>query len=200
MPTDLSIHPLAADRWADFELLFGPKGARDNCWCMYWRLTGSAFARNGNAGNRAAMQDLVREGKPLGLLAYAEGRPVGWIAVAPRAATPRLRRSPLLKPVDDVDVGDADVWAITCLFVHRDWRGRHLMRKLIDAAVDHARQAGAAAVEAFPDWKGGRPPGSGWEQPYMGSLAAYRDAGFVEVARRKPHRPILRRTFDAAAC
>ena len=192
MPTDLSIHPLTADRWADFEVLFGPKGARDNCWCMYWRLTGSAFTRNGNAGNRAAMQAAVRMGSPPGLLAYAEGRAVGWIAIAPRSDTPRLTRSPLLKPVDH-----ADVWAITCLFVHRDWRGRHLMRTLIDAAVRHAQRAGAGAVEAFPDWKGGRPPGSGWEQPYMGSLAAYRDAGFLEVARRKPHRPILRRTFDA---
>ncbi len=191
MPTDVAIHPLTAGRWADFEALFGPKGARDSCWCMYWRLTGSAFARNGNAGNRSAMRALADTGPAPGLLAYVERQAVGWIALAPRADTPRLTRSPVLKPVDDLDV-----WAITCLFVHRDWRGRHLMRRLIDAAIDHARRQGAAAVEAFPDWKGGKPPGTGWEQPYMGSMAAYRDAGFVEVARRKPHRPILRLTFD----
>ena len=109
MPIDAAIHPLTADRWADFEALFGPKGARDNCWCMYWRLTGSAFARNGNAGNRTAMRALAEAGPPPGLLAYAEDRAVGWIAVAPRPATPRLARSPLLKPVDDLDVARVEV-------------------------------------------------------------------------------------------
>ena len=194
MPTDIAVRPLTAERWDAFAALFGPKGARDNCWCMYWRLTGSAFARNGNAGNRAAMHALATQGPPPGLLAYAGDEAVGWIAVAPRTATLRLARSPLLKPVEDGTDADA-VWAITCLFVRRDWRGRGLMHRLIDAAVAFAKDQGAAAVEAFPDWSGGRPPGTGWEQPYMGSLAAYRDAGFIEVARRKPHRPVLRRSF-----
>ena len=85
MPTDAAIHPLTADRWADFEALFGPTGARDNCWCMFWRLTGSAFARNGNAGNRAAMRSLANTDPPPGLLAYAEDRAVGWIGRRRRA-------------------------------------------------------------------------------------------------------------------
>lgn len=35
---NLEFHPLTQDRWADFEELFGERGACGGCWCMYWNL------------------------------------------------------------------------------------------------------------------------------------------------------------------
>ncbi|MBM4430292.1 MAG: GNAT family N-acetyltransferase, partial [Chloroflexi bacterium] len=36
-------HRLTPERWADFEELFGPRGAAGGCWCMWWRLTQREF-------------------------------------------------------------------------------------------------------------------------------------------------------------
>jgi hypothetical protein len=38
----LKIRPLTPDLWPALEDLFGPKGACNNCWCMYWRI-GAAY-------------------------------------------------------------------------------------------------------------------------------------------------------------
>jgi hypothetical protein len=37
------IKPLTIEIWDEFVRLFGEKGACGNCWCMYYRLTNSAF-------------------------------------------------------------------------------------------------------------------------------------------------------------
>ena len=42
----LSFRPLTPDLWADFERLFGPRGACGGCWCMFWKLRGKAFEEN----------------------------------------------------------------------------------------------------------------------------------------------------------
>ena len=62
------------------------------------------------------------------------------------------------------------------------------MRPLIRGAVAHAVSQGAATIEAYPV-DSGKP--SSWDL-FLGSTAAFREAGFVEVARRLPRRPILR--------
>ena len=36
-------HRLTPERWADFEELFGERGAAGGCWCMWWRLTWREF-------------------------------------------------------------------------------------------------------------------------------------------------------------
>ena len=116
---DLSFHPLTQKLWRDFELLFGKNGACGGCWCMYWKLRGKDFSEN--TGNTARqMQKAVVDSKVVpGLLAYSEGYPIGWIAVEPRCAYPKLAHSRILKPVDD-----QEVWSITCFFVEKKyiWR------------------------------------------------------------------------------
>ena len=64
------------------------------------------------------------------------------------------------------------------------------MRPLIGAALDLARERGARLVEAYPldPPQDARPSGA-----FTGIARAFRDQGFVEVARRSTIRPILRR-------
>src|SRR6476646_2856850 len=85
-------HALTPDRWAELVALFGPRGACAGCWCMFPRLT-TAEWKTERASNRRAFQRIVRAGDPPGLLAYEDGRPVGWVAVAPRQVYRRFERS-----------------------------------------------------------------------------------------------------------
>lgn len=180
--------PATAERWADVERLFGARGACGGCWCMTWRLPRSEFeARKGDA-NKRALKKLVTSGNAPGVLAYSGGEAVGWCAVAPRESYPVLGRSRVLAPVDD-----ASVWSISCLFVAKPHRNKGLSARLVRAAAEFARERGARVVEGYPvETPKGRLP-----DPFVwtGIPSAFEKAGFTEVLRRSPTRPIMRRAL-----
>ena len=185
MTPALTFHPATPDRWRDLEALFGERGACAGCWCMYWRLDAKAYTAGKGAGNRAALRRIVRRGEEPGVLAYAGGEPIGWCAVAPREEYPRLDRSRVLARLDE-----KPVWSISCLFVARPWRKRGVSRALIDAAVAHALSRGAKIVEGYPvDPEAPQADAFVW----TGIASAYERAGFREIERRSPTRPIMRR-------
>ncbi|HET9594520.1 MAG TPA: GNAT family N-acetyltransferase, partial [Anaeromyxobacteraceae bacterium] len=178
------MHPLTRDRFPDLVRLFGARGACGGCWCMWWKLSRPAFDAGKGDGHRRALERRVRSGEIPGLLAYAGGEPVGWVALEPRASYPRLARARTLAAVDDLPV-----WSITCFFVARAWRGQGVTRALIDAAAAHARAAGAPALEAYPVAPRGRTADA---FVYTGLASTFQAAGFAEVARRSPTRPVVR--------
>src|SRR5258706_1295849 len=85
----LSIRPLTPDLWPALEDLFGPNGAVNGCWCMYWRI-GSAYRKMPREKNKAAFHDVVRRGPPPGLLAFDGDVTGGWCQVTPPGALPWL--------------------------------------------------------------------------------------------------------------
>lgn len=178
--------PATPDRWADLEGLFGPRGACAGCWCMYWRRQHKDFQAGKGEENREALRALVGSGQPPGLLAYLDGQAAGWCSVAPRGAYPRLARSRILAPVDD-----ADVWSVVCLFVARPHRRRGLSVALLRCASAHAAEQGARILEGYPVEPGDGKTADAFA--WTGIASAYRQAGFTEVTRRSPTRPIMRR-------
>ncbi len=185
------IQPATADRWADFESLFGKRGACGGCWCMWWRLRRSQFEKQKGAGNRRAMKRIVNAGGVPGLLAYQNGAPIGWCSVAPRNDFDVLARSRVLAPVDQ-----QPVWSIVCFFVARPYRRQGITVKLLRYAVRYAGQHGARIVEGYPVVpKEGRMPDV---FAYTGLVSAFEKAGFREVARRSETRPIMRRVVRGA--
>ena len=184
-PLDLAIHPASADRWADLEALFGERGACGGCWCMTWRLTRSEFERQKGTQNRRALKELVDSGAEPGLLGYLSDQPVAWCAIAPRADYTVLERSRVLKRVDE-----QPVWSVSCLFVARPYRRRGLTVRMLTAAVRHAARHGATIVEGYPvePHSANMPAVFAW----TGLPSAFRQAGFSEVLRRSPTRPIMR--------
>jgi GNAT superfamily N-acetyltransferase len=184
----LEVHPLTPDRWDDLVVLFDRPGDARGCWCMWWRVRASEFDRLYGQGARAAFHEVVEAGPPPGLLAYRDARPVGWCAVAPREQFPRVLRSPVLRPVDDQPA----CWAIVCFYVEKAERGGGVATALLDAAVGFAAAGGAAAVEGYPKDTGGRRHAN---ELFVGSTAMFRRAGFREVGRRSPTRPIMRRAI-----
>jgi len=181
----LEFQPLTEHRWSDFEELFGHHGAYGGCWCMWWRLTRREFAEGQGEGNRQALRTIVKSGEVPGILAYCQGKPVGWCSVAPRERYGSLERSPVLKRLDDTPV-----WSIVCLFVPRSYRGQGIAQELIQAAVEYVRSQGGRAVEAYPTQpkRGGLTPVAS----YMGLPVMYERAGFVECARPSQSKVIMR--------
>jgi hypothetical protein len=186
----LDIVPLDAGRLADVTTLFGSNGANSGCWCMWFRLPAKVWSANGNVGNHAAFTEAVRSGEPVGLLAYHEGAPVGWTAVAPRPTYRRLLRSPTLRP-DPPD--DPDVWSVTCFFINRYRRRTGVAGALLEAAVGYAQRGGSRIVEGYPvDTSGARRASA---DLYTGTVALFTRAGFVEYRRPESgSRIIMRRT------
>jgi GNAT superfamily N-acetyltransferase len=181
----LVFHALTPERWEDLVTLFGERGACGGCWCMWWRLKRSEFEKQKGARNKQAMKKIIVSGEVPGILAYADGQPIGWCAVGPRESYPVLQRSPTLRPVDD-----KPVWSITCFFVARPYRRQGVSSELLKAAVAYARKRGARIIEGYPiePKKGQLPDAFAW----IGLPSTFRKAGFVEVLRRSPTRPIMR--------
>ncbi|GAA4704735.1 GNAT family N-acetyltransferase [Phytohabitans rumicis] len=187
--TGIEVHAVDKDRWDDLVDLFGPSGAYSGCWCMWFRIPSGEFSRNGNAGNRAALESLVADGEPIGLLGYADGQPVGWCTVAPRPAYPRILRSPALKPEVPADAG---VWSVPCFFTRRGQRGGGVAAAMLEAAVAHARAQGASALEGYPvDTGQGRVPPPA--ELYTGTVALFERAGFTEHRRPPTGRRVIMR-------
>jgi len=155
---------------------------------MYYRQSGSrgasaAWSMDARA-NRAALKKLVDAGRPPGLIGYRGRTPVGWVSLGPREEYARLARSPVMKAVDD-----RPVWSVICFVVPSEYRGEGVARALLEGAVAYARKHGATLIEAYPVDRPGR---ASDEAMWFGAKSMYDRAGFREVARRKPERPIVR--------
>jgi GNAT superfamily N-acetyltransferase len=154
---------------------------------MYYRESGRTPTKPGQKvpeARKQALRKLVDKGPPPGLLAYRGRKPVGWVTLAPRAEFRKLARSPVMKPVDD-----RPVWSIVCFVVPAEHRHQGVATALLEGAIAYARKQGATLVEAYPVDKPGR---SRDEWLWFGPLSMYGRAGFEEVVRRKPERPIVR--------
>lgn len=184
MTSELSFRPLKRNLWTDLEELFGPRGACAGCWCMYWKLRGKEYEEAKGYETRQMHKSIVDSGVATGLLAYWHGDVVGWVAVEPRSAYERLAHSRTLKPVDD-----QPVWSVPCFFVAKKYRRQGITVELLKAAVEHVRRQGGKIVEGYPvDTQKVMPA----PFIYTGTASAFQQAGFKEVARRSPTRPIFR--------
>ena len=134
--------------------------------------------------NRAELKALVDAGRSPGLIAYRGKIPVGWVSLASRKEFAKLKRSPVMKPVDD-----KPVWSIICFVVPSEYRGQGVARALLQGAIAYASEHGATVIEAYPVEKADR---SKDDTLWFGAKSMYDHAGFKEVARRKPTRPIVR--------
>ena len=153
---------------------------------MYYRLTGPvSVSAAAGVEHKAQLCSLVDSGVQPGLVGYADGRPAGWISLGPREDYLKLRRSRVMKPVDD-----AEVWSIVCTYVAKEFRGQGLQHRLLAAALDFARDNGVRLVEAYPVDK---PERSHDDFMFFGSRSLYERAGFTEVVRRSPTRVVMRR-------
>lgn len=183
-------HPLTPARMDDLADVINPNRRANHCWCLSHRLAQREIEALGDTREEAMRALAARRRRP-GVITYEDGVPVGWCHLSPRADIPRLVRSELIRPVDEVAV-----WSIICLVVRGGHRRKGVTGHLLEGAVAYARRRGAPAVEAYPV-----DPGDGrmdTTMAFVGTRAMFERAGFAvvgetgAVASRMP-RLVMRR-------
>lgn len=204
VPDDqVTIVPASEASWEDLQAIFGTADYPSKCQCQRFKTFDNQW-RSVSADERA---ERLREqtgcgnsGAPStatstsGLVAYLDGEPVGWCAVEPRTAYPRLLRTRVPWTGRQEDKADDSVWAVTCLVVRKGFRRRGLTYPLARATIGFARERGARALEAYPMIT---QPGVEitWGELHVGSRDVFADAGFVEVSAPTLRRVVMRIDF-----
>lgn len=171
------VKPVTRATWPDLEALFEGRGGPKYCWCMAWRPMADRSAADNEARKRA-LHARVLNGVPVGLVGYVDGAPVAWCSVAPRNTFVRLS--------EGQDDEEADVWSVVCFFVRRDHRKGGLSGRLLEAAIELAKEHGAKVLEGYPV----DPDSPSYR--FMGFVELFRGRGFATVGRAGSRRHVMR--------
>jgi predicted GNAT family acetyltransferase len=185
-----TIVPVTAERWSDFEDLFGKQGACYGCWCTHFRLPPAARRENDRERNKDHIKARIEAGPPPGLLAFEDGKAVGWMQIGPRADVPEFNNAGRgSAPMEPTDADDPGVWAISCFFIRSKARGQGLTHQLVEGGIDFARENGARLLEACPMDLSRDSRSIGL---FVGSTRVFERAGFQRMVERKAGRPLVR--------
>ena len=195
---EISVVPANEASRADVRAVFGARGQTSRCQCQRYTLPSRDYFESVGMDERAgSLREQTdcghpRSGTTSGLVAYLDGVPVGWCAVEPRTEYPRLV-STVQVPWEgrDEDRADSSVWAVTCFVTRAGYRRRGVSRALARAAVDHARERGARALEAYPMTTRNAID----EEMHVGTVRTFADAGLTEVSRPTKRRAVMRIDF-----
>ncbi len=171
----IEVKPAAIERFDDVATMLGPRRPDSSvCWCLSHRVD----AKTNRELVGRARGDYVRElcGRKVapGVLAYDDGKVVGWAAVAPRSELP-FARSTKIPHVDDLPV-----WSVWCIRVRPGHRGKGIAPLLLSGAVAYALSQGAPAVEGYPvDNRGQKVD---LTMAYVGTRGVFERAGFTKAA------------------
>ena len=185
-------HPVTPDRFEDFADVVNPNRRASHCWCLSHRLPANQIEELGHGSREQAMRRLCERDHPPGVVTYRDGLPVGWCSIGPRDENPRLMRSRVIHPIDDVAV-----WTIICIVVRGGHRRRGVTEPLLEGAVAWAAEQGAPAVEAHPV----DPPGRmDTTMAFVGTRAMFERVGFdvvgvTDAMASKLPRLVMRRTL-----
>ena len=198
----VTIVPANEASWAELRAVFGTRGDPSRCYCQRYKMQpGESWASVGAeelAFRLRAQADCSHPGSGTtsGLVAYLDGVPVGWCAVEPRTAYPRLLKKTRVPWEGRAeDKADDSVWAVTCFVTRTGFRRRGISRALARAAVDFARERGARALEGYPMLT---EPGKGVTLPgelHVGTRSSFAAAGFAEVSHPTLRRVVMRIDF-----
>ena len=200
MADEIRVVPANAARWEDIQTVFGTRGTSSICFCQRYKLHPKESFGSFPAEERAArLRMQTNAGQPeaettSGLVAYLGDEPVGWCAVEPRPAyfgLLRVYRTPW--EGRNEDKADESMWAVTCVLVRPGYRKRGIAYALAKAAVAHARERGARALEAYPmRTEAGEIT---WDEIHVGAESIFAAAGMAEVSRPGKRRVVMRIDF-----
>jgi len=189
------IMPANEASWEDLRAIFGTRGDPSRCFCQRYKMSpGESWASVGAEELAARLREQTECANPRstttsGLVAYLDGEPVGWCAVEPRPAYPRMLRNmrvPWEGRTEDKD--DEGVWALTCFVTRAGFRKRGITHALAREAVDFARERGVRALEGYPITS----KDVILSELHVGTVGAFEAAGFTEVGRPTLRRVVMR--------
>lgn len=177
---DFEFHPISKTNWSDFESLMESRGAPHNCWCTAWIDVERKSKQATKPEKKITMKTRVDEGIPIGILAYSDKEPIGWVAVAPRETYRSLGG----------DETKEKVWSVVCFFIRRSFRGQGISRLLLQKAIEYANKNGAKYVEGYPV----EPASPSYR--FMGFRPMFENAEFEFVKAAGTRRNVMLRKFD----
>ncbi len=172
----------AADAgWDAVEAVLVSDASARNCWCQFHVLENTEAKQTTRSSRRVLLKDQVENlDPPRGLVAHLGGQPVGWCGVEPRVRLRHVLASRLVTRSSRYPVDDPGVWAIYCILVPSARRRSGIGSLLLAAAVDHAQEHGAWAIEGYPidtsKRSGVLPPGFS-----TGTLDMFERQGFYPI-------------------
>lgn len=181
---NISVQPATAPRWPDVVAAFGRRGSKpDSCWCQ-------RFRQHDEPSNQGALQrELDTATIPVGLLAYVNDQPAGWTRVVPRHTLPGIVCNRALQRILDED---DSAWWVACFAIRREHRGLGVGVALLKAAVNHARENGASVLDGHPVDARRLKAKASPSALFTGTVTTFRAAGFREIGRTYPSRPVMR--------
>ena len=193
----LTVRPANEATWEDLQTVFGSRGAASRCQCQRQVLGDRDWWPMPVEERAQLLREQTNVGDPgadetCGLVAYLDGEPIGWVAVAPRPTYRRLLGSNVAWKGRTEDKDDDTVWSVTCFVVRAGFRGQGLTYELAAAAVEHARRSGAVAIEGYPIVaKQGRT--ITWDEASVGTPQIFAAAGLDQVTSPTVRRRVMRR-------
>ncbi len=159
------------------------------CYCGFYDDTRTEQERNtapdAATKNRNMRAESIQSRKAHGLLAYVDGKVVGWCNAGPRASYQNLRNL-----VPDRDPTEP-VGSILCFVVAASFRGQRIATTLLNAACGNFRRDGLRIAEGYPRTI---PPhvNNPYNIPpehlnYRGSLSTFLKAGFTIYRQLERH-------------
>jgi len=188
----VEVHDVTPERLAEYQDFFDHHAFRDfpawqSCYCMETHRdhTDEEWAARTGVDNRADMSAMIGDGRVTALLAYVDGKPVGWCNYGETTHLSGVMQKLKLDPAEHQGVG-----SIACFVIAAPYRGHGVATRLLGAAVDRLKARGVRAVEAYP-----RKQDEGNDQAhYRGSLRMYEKAGF-EPYRETERYFVVRKTL-----
>jgi ribosomal protein S18 acetylase RimI-like enzyme len=187
----IEIHDVTPERVAEYQSFFDDHAFRDypawqSCYCMETHRTQSddEWAGRTAADNRRDMTGMINRGEVTALLAFVDGKPVGWCNYGETTRLAGVMHRFGLQAAEHEGVG-----SVACFVIAAPYRGHGVAARLLDAAVDRLRRRGLSAVEAYPSRDDDSAQGN-----YRGPLSMYLRAGF-EVVREAERHAFVRKTL-----
>lgn len=185
----IKMKELVPELWPQLEKLFGTNGACGGCWCMSWRNEkGEKWEDVRGSIAKSRFKKLVKMKKAHGVLAFAEGEPIGWCSFDRRKDYAKINRAPSFK-CDDAD----RVWSVPCFFIHKDYRGKGVATALLKHSIRAMKKFGAEIIEGYPvkSYNYGKkiPHAFAW----TGTLSLFESVGFEVIGKKNGGKQRMRK-------
>jgi ribosomal protein S18 acetylase RimI-like enzyme len=171
----IDVKDVTPERVADYQAFFDSVAFRDypqwqSCYCMetHRTQTDEEWAARTAADNRRDMSQGIEEGKVTGLLAYVDGKPVGWCNYGETTHLNGVMHRFGLNVAEQQGVG-----SVACFVIAASYRKHGVASALLDAALVRLRARGARFAEAYPARTSDSAQGN-----YRGPLQMFLRAGF----------------------
>jgi GNAT superfamily N-acetyltransferase len=182
---EIEVRDVTPDVVADYQAFFDHDAFQDYpswqaCYCMepHRTETDEGVAPTA-AENRQQMSAMISRREVTALLAYVDGKPVGWCNYGETTRLGGVVHRYGLEAADHEGVG-----SIACFVIASPYRGHGVASRLLDAAIERLRKKGLRAVEAYP----GRAVHDRLPQlHFRGPLSMYLRAGFEPYRENDRH-------------